>query len=40
MDEARGHWLKTRGGTPLGSETMLILDFMEALDAQRGRANG
>ena len=39
MDEARAHWLKTRGGTPLGSETMMILDFMDALDAQRGRAS-
>lgn len=27
--EARDHWGKTRGGTPLGEETMMILDFLE-----------
>jgi carbonic anhydrase/acetyltransferase-like protein (isoleucine patch superfamily) len=29
MEEARKHWEKTRGGTPLGDETMDILDFLE-----------
>jgi hypothetical protein len=31
MDEAKEHWQKTRGGTPLGAETMAILDAFEAL---------
>ena len=31
MDEAREHWTKTRGGTALGDETMVILDCLEAL---------
>lgn len=29
--EAREHWRKTRGGTPLGDETTVILDCLEAL---------
>jgi hypothetical protein len=29
MDEARQHWLATRAGTPLGDETMDILDFFD-----------
>lgn len=29
MEEARKHWKRTRGGTPLGDETMKILDFLE-----------
>jgi hypothetical protein len=28
--EARKHWTATRRGTPLGAETMRILDFCEA----------
>ncbi len=28
--EAREHWQRTRGGTPLGDETMRILDALEA----------
>jgi len=35
MAEAREHWTRTRGGTPLGDETMAILDALEALDAIR-----
>ena len=31
MAEAREHWANTRGGTPLGDETMCILDAIEAL---------
>jgi hypothetical protein len=31
MEEARQHWQQTRGGTPLGNETMAILDAIEAL---------
>lgn len=27
--EAYDHWRSTRGGTPLGDETMLILDFLK-----------
>ena len=30
MDEARQHWTATRAGTPLGDETMDILDFFAA----------
>ena len=30
LAEAREHWTRTRGGTPLGLETMLILDYLEA----------
>jgi hypothetical protein len=29
MQDARDHWIKTRGGTPLGDETMRILDYLE-----------
>jgi hypothetical protein len=31
MEEAREHWEITRGGTPLGEETMAILDALESL---------
>ena len=31
MGEAREHWIKTRGGTPLGEETMIILDALEKI---------
>jgi hypothetical protein len=34
--EAREHWTKTRGGTPLGDETMCILDHIEAVTRIRG----
>ena len=30
LDEARQHWTTTRAGTPLGDETLDILDFFEA----------
>ena len=30
MKEARQHWKRTRGGTPLGNETMDILRFFAA----------
>jgi hypothetical protein len=30
FEEARDHWARTRGGTPLGKETMAILDLLEA----------
>ena len=36
LAKARKHWQDTRGGTPLGDETMLILDHMERLAALRG----
>ncbi|MBA4164320.1 MAG: hypothetical protein C0510_06770, partial [Erythrobacter sp.] len=29
FEEAREHWSKTRGGTPLGEETFAILDLLE-----------
>ena len=31
MAEAREHCAETPGGTPLGDETMLILDFLEKM---------
>lgn len=34
--KAREHWLKTRGGTPLGDETMAILDQIERVAVIRG----
>jgi hypothetical protein len=36
MPEAREHWAKTRGGTPLGAETASILDHIEAVARIRG----
>ena len=33
MAEAREHWQRTRSGTALGSETMVILDCLELLRA-------
>lgn len=36
LPEARAHWVKTRGGTPLGDETMAILDHIEAVAVIRG----
>ena len=39
MPEARDHWQRTRGGTPLGDETMAILDHIEAVCAIRGLTN-
>ena len=39
MADARDHWEKTRGGTPLGEETMAILDAMEAIAATKGWKN-
>lgn len=30
ISQARRHWMSTRGGTPLGDETMAILDRIEA----------
>ena len=34
--EAREHWTKTRGGTPLGDETTARLDLIERLAILRG----
>ena len=34
--QAREHWTMTRGGTPLGVETFLILDHIDKLRAVRG----
>jgi hypothetical protein len=31
MEQAREHWTKTRGDTPLGEETMKILDYLESV---------
>jgi len=38
MAEARAHWTTTRGGTPLGDETMVILDYLEKMVELRKRA--
>jgi hypothetical protein len=38
ITEAREHWARTRGGTPLGAETMAILDHIEAIARIRGLA--
>ena len=35
LAEAREHWQTTRGGTKLGTESLLILDQIEALAALR-----
>jgi hypothetical protein len=34
--DARAHWIKTRAGTPLGDETMAILDHIERVARIRG----
>src|SRR5690606_25197497 len=36
LASARAHWLATRGGTPLGDETMAILDHIERVARVRG----
>jgi len=40
ITEARKHWQETRGGTPLGSETMAILDHIEAVARTRELIKG
>jgi len=35
LAEAREHWTRTRGGTPLGEETMQILDYLERMLGER-----
>jgi hypothetical protein len=36
MQEAREHWARKRGGTPLGDETMCLLDHIERVAIIRG----
>jgi Pentapeptide repeats (8 copies) len=36
LPNARTHWSETRGGTPLGGETTLILDYLENVMKLRG----
>jgi Pentapeptide repeats (8 copies) len=36
MAQGRRYWLSTRGGTPLGDETMCILDHIEKVAVIRG----
>lgn len=36
ISEARAHWIATRANTPLGAETMAILDHIEAVARIRG----
>jgi hypothetical protein len=38
MADARAHWEKTRGGTPLGAETLAILSHIESVARIRGWA--
>ena len=34
--EARAHWTNTRGGTPLGEESLALVDFLERMATIRG----
>lgn len=36
LADARKHWTETRGGTPLGDETNLMLDHAERIARHRG----
>jgi hypothetical protein len=36
IPDAREHWQRTRGGTPLGDETFAILDHIETVARVRG----
>jgi hypothetical protein len=36
IEKAREHWIESRGDTPLGDETMCILDHIEAVAKIRG----
>jgi hypothetical protein len=36
LAEAHKHWKATRNGTPLGDETLSILDCLEAMAKARG----
>ena len=36
--EAREHWTTTRGGTPVGDETLALLDAFDAVIAWRRKA--
>lgn len=38
MAKAARHWTVTRGGTPLGDETMVILEFLEQWRVKFGQA--
>ena len=38
--EGRDHWQRTRGDTPLGAETMCILDHIERVAVIRGLVKG
>ena len=40
MTDARKHWTDTRGGTPLGDETMMILDYLENMSQMLGSDDG
>ena len=40
ISDARAHWETTRGGTPLGDETMAILDHIEKVARIRGLIQG
>lgn len=31
LDDARDHWTRTRGGTPLGAESHALVDHLEAM---------
>ena len=36
FEEAREHWTKTRGGTPLGDESLALVDHLERMATIRG----
>ena len=36
FEEAREHWNQTRGGTPLGDESLALVDFLERIAVIRG----
>ncbi len=40
ISEARDHWIRTRGGTPLGDESFIILDHIERVAIVRGLIGG
>jgi hypothetical protein len=36
MEKAREHWIKTRGGTPLGDESLALVDHLERMARIQG----
>ena len=40
IEQARQHWSQTRGGTPLGDESLAIVDHLERMATIRGWLKG